>query len=229
MTNRITITLKDYLDGGYELPTEFDQFYNITIFDTMYYNIRDMFITRNLYKEIGSETQELFKHNLGVLVNSAVSKYNFKLKLFEENVSNLMKRTVEESISLTERHTGSDTDSETNSGTDTSSTSKTGTDTSSSSNTDLLNPTNSESTKPVSKNEMEDSVTYDTEIEAKTFYGKETEKTKTYNNTKSKEETRNKGFGFFKSNPQIMENVLKLESVVEEVLIYLDRAFIGEY
>ena len=93
--DRITITLKEYFSGGYTLPDNISLFEKLNI-DGNIYDIENMFVDRNLYKEIGSETQELFKHNLKNLINEALVEYNPKLKLLNENYKDLMTRTVEE-------------------------------------------------------------------------------------------------------------------------------------
>lgn len=93
--DRITMTLKDYLESGYTLPANLDNFIKLNI-DGNEYDIKELFTKRNLHKEIGSETQELFKHNLEVLVDETLTTYNPKLKLLQDNFSKLMDRTAEE-------------------------------------------------------------------------------------------------------------------------------------
>ena len=95
MEDRITITLKEYLDGGYSLPENIHKFITLDV-DENEYNINDMFIQRNLYKEIGNETQELFKHNLTTLIDEALVMYNPQLKLLNENYNNLTNRKTTE-------------------------------------------------------------------------------------------------------------------------------------
>ena len=96
----ITLTLEDYLASGYELPTNLDNFQVVEI-GNFRYDIKELFKVRNKYKEIGSEVEERFKHNLEVLVNSALAIYNPRLILLNNNFDNLMKRTVEESEEIT--------------------------------------------------------------------------------------------------------------------------------
>ena len=149
--DRITITLKEYLDEGYELPENLSSFITLDIAGHKY-DIAELFEKRNLYKEIGSETEELFKHNLSVLIDEALALYNPRLKLLQDNFENLMKRTVEESIS--------------------------GSGSRSSTNKNYLNPANTDATKLTDKNEV--------------------------NGENEYEETRDRSFGFFKSNPEIL-------------------------
>ena len=93
--NRITITLDEYLSGGYTLPDNIKNFITLNI-DENNYNIEDMFVIRNKYKEIGSETEELFKHNLTALIDEALAQFNPQLKLLSENYNKLMERTTTE-------------------------------------------------------------------------------------------------------------------------------------
>ena len=176
MTDRITITLKEYLDSGYTLPENIEQFIELDIADKKY-NIKELFSKRNLYKEIGSETEELFKHNLDVLIDEALALYNPQLKLLQDNFNSLMKRTVTEEIS--------------------------GSGSRGSTNKNYLNPANTDATKLSDKNTNEAENEY--------------------------EETRDRSFGFFKSNPEILIKANECFEVVVKILKYLDKAFIGEY
>ena len=139
--NRITITLKEYLDGGYGLPSNIEKFYELSI-DNNIYNVREMFIKRNLYKEIGSETQELFMHNLSVLIDEALTEFNPRLKILNENFNDLMKRTIEET-------THSEASGNTN-------------------DKNYLNPANATAAKLTDKNERETSSEFD-ETRQKSF------------------------------------------------------------
>ena len=174
--DRITITLQEYLAEGYELPDNLSDFITLDIAD-IEYDIPTLFEKRNLYKEIGSETEELFKHNLSVLIDEALALYNPQLKLLQDNFENLMKRTVQEHIE------GSG---------DRSSTGK-----------NFLNPANTDATKLTDKNTVEGENSY--------------------------EEDRDRSFGFFKSNPEVLQKANECFRVVSEILKYLDKAFIAEY
>ena len=176
MENRITITLEEYFNGGYTLPENIDKFIELEISDVKY-NIKDMFTKRNLYKEIGSETQELFKHNLDVLIDDALALYNPQLKLLSENIESLMSRTVKETVK--------------------------GKGNSESTGKNYLNPANTDATKLTDKNTNERENEY--------------------------EETRDRSFVFFKSNPEILQKANECFDLVSKILTYLDRAFIGEY
>lgn len=90
-----TMTLQEYLDSGYTLPD------NIKEFHTLDYTgnkktVEELFLLRCKYKEIGCETQDIFKHELEVIIDEALIKYNMKLKLYIDNYNTLMSRTVKE-------------------------------------------------------------------------------------------------------------------------------------
>ncbi len=176
MTDRITITLKEFLDSGYTLPENIKDFVGLEIADVTY-NIETLFTKRNLYKEIGSETEELFKHNLDVLIDEALALFNPQLKLLQDNYENLMKRTVTEEIS--------------------------GSGSRGSTDKTYLNPANNDATKLSDKNT----------VEAENEY----------------EETRDRSFGLFKSNPEILQKANECFELVTNILKHLDKAFIGEY
>lgn len=79
--------------GGQEnLPTELQSFPQ---WESQ--NFIDRFIERFKYREIGSETVELFSHNLKMCTNEAISIYKRKLQLQLDNFDDLYKRTVKES------------------------------------------------------------------------------------------------------------------------------------
>lgn len=130
------MTLKQYLDGGYTLPSNIDNFINLQIDDNNY-NLREMFEKRNLYKEIGSETQELFKHNLEVLIDEALTEFNPKLKLLNENYKDLMSRTITETV-----------ESDTTSGRE---------------DKNYLQPANTNATKLTDKNQSDGTIHYEEE------------------------------------------------------------------
>lgn len=78
--------------GGQEnLPTELQ---NFPTWEEQ--NFIDRFIERFKYREIGSETVELFSHNLKMCTNEAISIYKRKLQLQLDNFDDLYKRTVAE-------------------------------------------------------------------------------------------------------------------------------------
>lgn len=184
---RITETLQEFLSRGYELPSNLNDFLDFklqykdgeNIVDIINLNVRELFIKRNLYKEIGSETEELFKHNLSVLIDEALIIYNPQLHLLNDNFDKLANRVVEENSS-----------GETSRQND---------------NNYFYNPanTNGENLKIVNKD--------------------------TNNSTSSYNETRQRSFGFFKSNPEIIDKAMQLKAVMYDILTYLDKAFIGEY
>ena len=96
-----TMTLQDYFKQGYELPTNIDEFITLNIAGKSY-NVRKSFTLRFNLREIGSETQELFKHNLEVSIDEALARFNPQLYLLQENYEKLLQRTETESTSRTE-------------------------------------------------------------------------------------------------------------------------------
>lgn len=178
MENRITITLDEYLNEGYEIPATID---NFAALPTAIYNLgtdwETLFIRRNRYKEIGSETEELFFHNLSVLIDEAIVKFNPLLKLYIANYEDLTKRTVLEHI---EGDSSGDGDTK-----------------------NYLNPANTNAEKLTDRTANHREGTYS--------------------------EDRDRSFGFFKSNAEIVEAAQKVNTVALDILKYLDKAFIGEY
>ena len=236
MENRITITLEDYFNGGYTLPQNIDKFIELEISDVKY-NIKDMFTKLNLYKEIGSETQELFKHNLDILIDDALALYNPQLKLLKDNFDTLMARKVTE-ISSGENSQGIE---ETNSKNNTENkdiqetSSVTGGNNSSKTNeTDnYLNPANTDSTKLKDKTLSGTTENFTTNGESEYTHDGETTSSETgQKNVVSNShftESRERTFGYFRSNPEILQKANECFDLVSKILTYLDRAFIGEY
>lgn len=101
MTAQYTMYLKDYFLQGYELPANIDEFLTLNIAGKTY-NVRKSFTLRFNLREIGSETQELFKHNLEVSIDEALAKYNPQLYLLQESYEKLLQRTETESTSRSE-------------------------------------------------------------------------------------------------------------------------------
>lgn len=93
-----TMTLQEYLDSGYTLPDNIKEFYELNYAGNKK-TVEELFLLRCKYKEIGCETQEIFKHELGVIIDEALIRYNMKLKLYIDNYNLLMKRTVKETRS----------------------------------------------------------------------------------------------------------------------------------
>lgn len=101
MTAQYTMYLKDYFLQGYELPANIDEFLTLNIAGTTY-NVRKSFILRFNLREIGSETQEIFKHNLEVSIDEALAKFNPQLYLLQESYEKLLQRTETECTNRTE-------------------------------------------------------------------------------------------------------------------------------
>lgn len=169
-----TIRFDEYLKQGYTIPDNIDDFIELDIDDNKY-NIRQMFTLRNKYKEIGAETQELFKHNLEVSINEALVLFNPKLRIIQDSYLDMLKRTVEESEEIV---TSDDY-----------------------SNQNYLQPSNTSATKLTDMNKS--------------------------GGTRTINRTTEKSFGIFKSNAEIMETALKVNTIINDIMKYLDRNFIG--
>lgn len=169
-----TMTLQEYLDSGYTLPDNIKEFYELNYAGNKK-TVEDLFLLRCKYKEIGCETQELFKHELEVVIDEALIKYNMKLKLYIDNYNTLMSRTVKETRS---GYNSVDSTSE-----------------------DYLNPANLNAEKLQGKVKSKGGNTYHEDFE--------------------------KGYSYLKSNPELLNTAMQIESFLLEILRYLDKAFIG--
>lgn len=175
---QISITLEDYIKEGNEIPSNIEKFETILPILMGYETtIKALFIQRNFFKDIGSETEFLFKHNLESLINSALSLYNAKLKIIQDNIENVLKRTVTETTK--------------------------GTNETARTNETFLNPVNTNASKLTDKTATTATANYD--------------------------EVKEKTFAYAKSNPELIQETMKLNTVINNILEYLDRAFIGEY
>lgn len=212
--DRITMTLKEYLEQGYSLPDKIDTFAELSI-GNVSYNIKELFIERNSWKEIGSETQELFKINLTSLLNTAHARYNPQLVLLQDNFNDLMSRVAKEKVSGTETNT---TEGESVEETNTNYEDKNFTN----ETENYLNPANTNATILTGKDKQT--------LNGKRQYGGENTTTVNNTNTKTIDMTNERIFGFFKSNPEVLKSAMEISAnVVEDIMTYLDRAFIGEY
>lgn len=109
MTNRITETLEQYLMQGYDLPNNINRFKTIVMYEQTL-NFKDMFIQRNRFKEIGSESEEIFKQNLSSLIDESYLIYYNKiansLSIIEKTFNPL---TLSKNVSVTLKDSGSNT------------------------------------------------------------------------------------------------------------------------
>ena len=102
-----TITLNILINQGYKLPDNLNKFIIVNLNSNgendsgLIFNIPEMFIKRNLLKDIGSETEEMFLHNLSILIDEALVKYNHKLKLLNDSYNKLLERKIVENKSGT--------------------------------------------------------------------------------------------------------------------------------
>lgn len=176
-----------YLEHGNIHPQELDLFPQIKISDLVSLSMSDLARERWFYLEIGSETEELFTHNLKKVIHESLVLYVDKIKLYNDNITSLMSRIVAESEVHTE-----------NGGT-----------TYNDQNNYYLNPTDEQTENLVVQN-----------------VNKSNESATVINR---KETQRNKSFGFFKTNPEILAEVNKLKIVYMEALQYMDKAFMEIY
>lgn len=72
---------------------------------------KERFIERNYYKEIGSETEELFEMHLQIRCDECVEDYSWRIKLFNDNLDKLMLRYIETHNEDTRTFSGIDTNS----------------------------------------------------------------------------------------------------------------------
>lgn len=206
------MTLKEYLDDENTLPENIEDFIELDIAGVEY-NIEDLFVKRNYYKKLGSPTADLFKHNLDVLIDEALAKFNPQLRLLQDNFTKLMDRKVAEMSS------GNATDEThgTNTGTDT--TVHSGTD--NLTNKNYLNPANTDATKLSEKTDVDETKNL---TDATTLnLANSSTKTKTFS------ESKDRTFAWLKTNPEIIQSANKCFEVVTDILRYLDRAFLSEY
>lgn len=109
MTNRITETLDQYLMQGYELPSNINRFKTIVMYDQTL-NFKDMFIQRNRFKEIGSESEEIFKQNLSSLIDESYLIYYNKIVNSLSIIDKAFKPlTLSKNVSVTLKDSGSNT------------------------------------------------------------------------------------------------------------------------
>lgn len=74
---------------------------------------KQRFIERNYYKEIGSETEELFTMHLAIKCDECVEDYYWRIQLFSENYSKLMDRFVSVHNEIKDTNSGTDSSNDT--------------------------------------------------------------------------------------------------------------------
>lgn len=98
-----TIYFSQYLKN-HELPSALDKLPS----DANGKTFKQRFIERNYYKEIGSETEELFEMHLAIRCDEVVEDFGWKIKLFNDNYENLMNRYIDVHNEKTEQNEGED-------------------------------------------------------------------------------------------------------------------------
>ena len=198
-----TITFKKYLDeyakgeAGYIIPF-IDDFPPFSL-GNLNYNFKDMFISRNLYKEIGAETPEMFSHYLEQVMRETAVKYVPKINIYIENFNNTVKRI--QKLERTETKTYNTMN------TNTSKYDHTINDKS------YLNPINGDTDKLQSRNENTN-ITNNLD-----------KNTKTGNDTINKSD--DYMLAMFQSNADILKKVMEIENIYMEALYHLDILFMG--
>lgn len=85
-----TIYFSDYLKD-HEVPSVLDKMPE----DSNGKSFKQRFIDRNYYKEIGSETEELFTMHLAIRCDECIEDYLWKIQLFNDNYQKLMNRYID--------------------------------------------------------------------------------------------------------------------------------------
>lgn len=84
-----TIYFSQYLKN-HEVPSSLDRLPA----DENGKSFKQRFIERNYFKEIGSETEELFSMHLAIRCDEVVEDYGWRIKIFSENIDKLMDRYI---------------------------------------------------------------------------------------------------------------------------------------
>ncbi len=164
-----TETLDEFFEHNKEykelIKAKFDKFpvfnlYNLNL------SMWEMFVEDNGIKEIGAETEYLFKRYLNRLVDNLLVKYVPKIQIFIDNFNALFDRKVK----LTEGATG----------------------------TYFLNP--------MQQNNTENLIIQD---------------------VSKYEGNKEQAYSYFKSNPQIMKEILELQDIYNNCLEEFSKLFIG--
>lgn len=92
----ITITLKEYLDIKADLLPDIIKSFPVFKQGSVSLGFEDMFMKRNLWKEIGCETVEMFTYYLDKVLTECYTIYAPKMQTYIDNYKKLMKRKVKE-------------------------------------------------------------------------------------------------------------------------------------
>ena len=209
-----TELFSDYLKS-YNLPSVLDAMPE----DDSGIAFKQRFIDRNYYKELGSETEELFTMHLAIKCTECVNKYLWKINTIQNNRDKILDRLISYENVIEDKHTG--TDIETNSGEDKNETINSGSD--ETNGNDFYNPVIDTSDNIINKNN------------ASTNYGKKVDNNITYGKKLSTEYgkniTRTEKLNYILTNnystPELIEQTNKLNNIYEEALEFLDILFMG--
>lgn len=230
-----TELFSDYLKS-YNLPSVLD----VMPEDDSGIAFKQRFIDRNYYKELGSETEELFTMHLAIKCSECVNKYLWKINIIENERDKILDRLVnyQNEVNDTysgndeESNTGTDTVKNTDSGNDVVDTVNSGNDTTN--GNDYYNPViDTSSDNIINKNKSD--TTYGRKVNEQTKYGKVTDVNTTYGKkntiTYGKKLTRIEKLNYVLTNnystPELIEQTIKLNNIYEEALEYLDILFMG--
>ena len=160
-----TERFSDYIANGGETYRElFDKFPKFTLGD-LNFSLYDLFIEDNSFREIGSETEELFSYYLRRTIDEALVIFVPKIQLFIDNFMKVLDRKIE-------LHSTDDS-------------------------IYYLNPVTSQREQL----KIQDKSTFDT--------------------------VREQSYSYFKSNGQLMKEMIDIENVFIQALRYFDKLFMG--
>lgn len=160
-----TERFSDYIANGKNTYRElFDKFPVFTL-GNVNISLYDMFIQYNSFREIGSETEELFEHYLERTVKEALIIFVPKIQLFIDNFMKVLDRKLQL--------------------------------VSSNDNIYYLNPVTSQRENL----KIQDKSTVDS--------------------------VREQSYSYFRSNGQLMQEMIEIENVYEQALRYFDKLFMG--
>lgn len=97
MQAQLTKYYYQWLEDGGIVPNEMT-FFPVFNFGENSFNMSELFLNRNKYKEIGAETDELFSQYLKNVINEALVLYYNKITIQIENIGDLMNRIVKENF-----------------------------------------------------------------------------------------------------------------------------------
>ena len=93
-----TITYEEWCENHVDIETEvqsrFDQLFPSFVIEDEQISMYSMFKSRNLFKDIGCETDEMFEHELKRKLVEVAVEYNKKLTMYLANFDKLFERVL---------------------------------------------------------------------------------------------------------------------------------------